>query len=199
VKYLIGIDEAGRGPLAGPVSVGAVMLAHDFALAEGMRDSKKMTEKGREAAYERLIELKSEGVLDFAVAFSDNTIIDTEGIVPAIRAALARCLEQLKADASDCEIRLDGSLTAPAHFVHQTTIIRGDDLEPVISMASIAAKVERDRYMIEISKKYPAYGFEGHKGYGTAAHCAAITREGLSDLHRRSFCMNLTSREVVSR
>lgn len=193
VKYLIGIDEAGRGPLAGPVSVGAMMLPTDFdlSLVDGARDSKKMSEAARERCYERLVELRDAGAINFAVAFSDNSIIDTRGIVYAVHAALANCLEQLQAHAEECEIRLDGSLKAPDHFLRQTTIIRGDDSEPVISMASIAAKVERDRHMIEMAAQYPEYGFEIHKGYGTAKHRKMIGERGLSGLHRATFCSRL--------
>ncbi len=193
MKYLIGIDEAGRGPLAGPVSVGAMMVPmdFDFSCVPDARDSKKMTEAARERCYERLIALREAGTLNFAVSFSDNTMIDTQGIVPAIRASLANCLEQLHAKADECEIRLDGSLHAPKHFLNQSTIIRGDDSEPVISMASIAAKVERDRYMVSIAEQYPEYGFAGHKGYGTAKHLKAIGEKGLSGLHRATFCSRL--------
>ncbi len=199
MKYLIGIDEAGRGPLAGPVSVGAVMLPIDFdlSLVSDARDSKKMTEAARERSYARLLELREQGALNFAVSFSDNSIIDTEGIVPAIRAALAECLEKLAAHPDECEIRLDGSLKAPARFLRQTTIIRGDDSEPVISMASIAAKVERDRYMVQVAAEYQEYGFDIHKGYGTLKHRNAIVSSGLSTLHRVSFCKNLLT-EVSS-
>lgn len=201
MKYLIGIDEAGRGPLAGPVSVGAMMVPRDFDFSQvaDARDSKKMSKAAREACYARMVELTNAGALNFAVAFSPASLIDSDGIVPAIRAALAECLEKLEVLADECEIRLDGSLKAPAHFRNQTTIIRGDDLEPVISMASIAAKVERDRYMVAISGQYPAYGFDGHKGYGTAKHRSAIQSVGLSDLHRVSFCRNFTSTVSSSR
>lgn len=193
VQYLVGIDEAGRGPLAGPVAVGAVIVPmdFDFSLVTGVRDSKKMTETAREAMYARIHELQETGQLRYAVSFSAATIIDTEGIVPAIRSALGRCLEALEANPLECEIRLDGSLFAPPHFVSQTTIIRGDDSEPVISLASITAKVLRDRYMSDLAERYPAYGFEAHKGYGTAAHIQSIGRHGLSDIHRATFCSRL--------
>src|SRR4029077_7572746 len=115
MKYLIGIDEAGRGPLAGPVSVGAVMVPYDFdwSVTKGIRDSKKLTEKSREEWYERLLTLKSDRRLDFAVAFSSAAFIDSEGIVPAIHTALTMCLQELKAVPEECTILLDGSLYAP--------------------------------------------------------------------------------------
>lgn len=193
MKYLIGIDEAGRGPLAGPVSVGAIMVPRDFdfSLAEGARDSKKMTEKSREEVFSRIEDLQEQGLLKYAVSFSAASIIDSRGIVPAIKSALKRCLDKLEANPAECEIRLDGSLYAPERFASQITIIRGDDLEPVISMASIMAKVTRDRYMKRIARTYPAYGFEVHKGYGTRRHREAIQKTGLSGLHRSTFCTRL--------
>ncbi|MEK7601590.1 MAG: ribonuclease HII [Patescibacteria group bacterium] len=193
VKYLIGIDEAGRGPLAGPVSVGAVMVPmdFDFTLVEGVKDSKKLSEKKRESLFARFEELRESGQISFVVAFSPASIIDSKGIVFAIRSALAATLEKLGARADECEIRLDGSLKAPEQFTSQQTIVRGDDSEPVISMASIAAKVIRDRHMVQIASQYPAYGFEVHKGYGTASHIKVIGERGLSDLHRTSFCSKL--------
>ncbi|MCE9541499.1 ribonuclease HII [Candidatus Kaiserbacteria bacterium] len=194
MQYLIGIDEAGRGPLAGPVSVGAVMVPHDFdfELLRGARDSKKLSEKKREEWYERLLHMKSDGVLNFAVALSPAASIDEEGIVPAIRSALSRCLDELRASPEACEIRLDGSLFAPDTFPNQKTIIRGDDTEPVISIASIAAKVTRDRYMMSMATQYPTYRFDEHKGYGTAAHRRLIAEHGFCEIHRRSFCTRLT-------
>lgn len=190
MKYLIGIDEAGRGPLAGPVAVGAVSLPQDFDMEKviGAKDSKMMTPLSRERLYETMCALRADGLLDFAVAFSDALMIDREGIVPAIRSALARAIESLHLDPDVCEVRLDGGLRAPEHFKNQTTIIRGDQTELAISLASIAAKVERDALMREIALQFPAYGFEIHKGYGTARHMSAIRSFGLSPIHRTSFC-----------
>ena len=111
--------------------------------------------------------------------------------MPAIRRALAEALSRLEADPKECHVLLDGSLSAPAEYVHQKTIIRGDDSEPVISLASIMAKVTRDRLMKRLSPKYPEYDFHTHKGYGTASHISAIGRCGLSDIHRASFCRGL--------
>ncbi len=198
MHYLIGIDEAGRGPLAGPVAVGAAVVPQDFdwKLVGGAKDSKKMTPKAREFLYSKMTVLRENGELDFAVAFSSSSMIDQWGIVPAIKSALARCLSKLSEGSpltSRCEILLDGGLCAPPEFANQRTIIRGDQSEPIISLASIVAKVERDRLMTRLAQKYPAYAFELHKGYGTAAHCAAIRAHGLSAIHRRSFCMRLIS------
>jgi len=206
MKYVIGIDEAGRGPLAGPVAVGAVCVPTDFdwSQVEGATDSKKMTPKSREEIYKKMLVLRREGKLDFAVAFSSAPVIDTRGIVPAIQSALNRSLKKLvearPRQAAEVgprqnaktkpsyQILLDGGLHAPAEFKNQKTIIRGDDSEPVISLASIAAKVMRDRLMVRIAHKYPRYGLEIHKGYGTLAHRKAIKQNGLSPIHRKTFC-----------
>ena len=196
MEFLVGIDEAGRGPLAGPVAVGAVMVARDFdwALVAGAKDSKQMTPKSREVLYIKMSELRESGELDFAVEFSSPSMIDTYGIVPAIKSALARALRRIQeATPLECEVRLDGNLKAPVEYVRQTTIIRGDQSEPIISLASIAAKVERDRLMMRFAMKYPEYAFEAHKGYGTAAHLVAIRDYGLSAIHRRTFCKRLIS------
>jgi len=192
-KYIIGIDEAGRGPLAGPVSVGAVSLpvGFDVALVAGAKDSKMMTPRMREKLYEEMCILRAAGKIDFAVAFSDAAMIDREGIVPAIRAALTSALTLLDLDPAVCEVRLDGGLHAPDHFKNQTTIIRGDQTELAISLASIAAKVERDRIMIDIAAQFPAFKFEIHKGYGTALHRRMIQEIGLSPIHRASFCTRI--------
>lgn len=193
MRYLIGIDEAGRGPLAGPVSVGAVIVPEDFdtALMHGVRDSKQLSPKARETCFAILSELQEHGDLRFAVEFSSALLIDKHGIVPAIRSALARCLVKLEARPEDCTILLDGSLYAPVEYISQKTIIRGDQTEPLISAASIAAKVLRDRYMTEMSEKYPAYHFDIHKGYGTKSHRELIKENGFCDLHRTSFCTRL--------
>jgi ribonuclease HII len=188
-KFLIGIDEAGRGPLAGPVSVGVVVVPATFnqSLFEGIRDSKKLTELARERWYEKLPQLAQEG-LRYKVGFSSATYIDTYGIVPAIKRAIAEALRELEVDPEEASVLLDGSLKAPKEFLLQQTIIRGDETEPVISIASVAAKVERDRLMCALAIKYPNYGFEVHKGYGTKAHYEAILRHGMCDIHRKSFC-----------
>lgn len=197
-RFLIGIDEAGRGPLAGPVSVGAVCVerSFDMQLIPGARDSKKMSEKAREAVFAQMETLKKDGALRFAVAFSSAQVIDSRGIVPAIRSALERVLSTLDVSPDECEVLLDGGLKAPSHFTHQKTIIRGDDSEPVISLASIAAKVSRDRLMRREAQEFPEYGLEVHKGYGTKAHREAIQRLGLSPIHRASFCTALLGRTL---
>ena len=197
MKYLIGVDEAGRGPLAGPVAVGAVMVPVDFdwGVLEGVRDSKKLSEKKREEFYARASELERSHILRFTVSTSSSHYIDRYGIVPAIKRALAEALSRFAIEPHDCRVVLDGSLRAPAEYINQETIIRGDDTEPVISLASIVAKVTRDRLMKRLSPKYPAYDFHVHKGYGTAAHQSVIRLRGLSNIHRKSFCTRIISAE----
>ena len=200
MRYLIGIDEAGRGPLAGPVTVGAVMVPVDFdwTLVRGVKDSKQLRAQQREEIFARMKELERAGLISFSVSFSAVQIIEKQGIVFAVQSALNRAIRRLTehpaGQAKDrplYEVRLDGGLHAPREFTFQKTIIRGDVSEPVISMASIAAKVLRDRHMEELAQKYPAYGFDAHKGYGTLEHRRAIARLGLSDIHRATFCTRL--------
>ncbi|MFI5260704.1 MAG: ribonuclease HII [Candidatus Paceibacteria bacterium] len=189
MRFLIGVDEAGRGPLAGPVAVGVVAVPEGFDVAKefpGVNDSKKLTEKKREELYAALLERVASGEVRFTVEFESAEVIDTEGIVPAVGKALARGVHALAPDASLVRIQLDGALRAPEQY-EQETIINGDALIPIISLASIAAKVERDRLLVELAKEYPAYGFEAHKGYGTKLHYEMLEKYGLCAIHRRSF------------
>lgn len=187
-RYIIGIDEAGRGPLAGPVAVGAFCVRvgdknfETFSL--GVKDSKQLSEKQREEWFARMFQEK----FSFAVAFGSAQMIDKRGLSFAVKHALASSLKKLACQPDQTLVLLDGGLRAPAEHLFQETIIQGDEKEPVISLASIAAKVSRDRMMVRLGKKYPLYGFERHKGYGTAAHYEAIARYGiLENVHRRSF------------
>ena len=188
---MLGVDEAGRGPLAGPVAVGVVTVLEGFDVARefpGVADSKKLSEKKREAIYEMLVARAAVGDVRFTVEFESADAIDKEGISVVIRRALARGVNNVRPPRSNIEmhILLDGALRAPAEYT-QETIIHGDALVPIISLASIAAKVERDRLMISFAKKYPEYGFEKHKGYGTKAHYEMLLKHGLCAIHRRSF------------
>ncbi|MCW9054602.1 MAG: ribonuclease HII [Candidatus Pacebacteria bacterium] len=185
VKYIIGIDEVGRGPVAGPVSVGAVLLSRESSWQDfdGLRDSKKLTEKKREGWF---TEIKESGVI-YAVSSVGEQVIDERGIAYAIRLALSRSLKKLSVDPGECLVLLDGGLKAPEEYVNQQTIIKGDEKEHVIALASIVAKVTRDRYMTHMGKRHPEYCFEQHKGYGTKRHYEAIEEHGLCPLHRRSF------------
>ena len=188
--FLVGIDEAGRGPLAGPVSVGVVVMPFNFkpALAKySVKDSKKLSEKDREIWYKWLIKERRLNKINFATALVSHEVIDKRGIVYAVRLGIKRCLNRLELNPNKCEILLDGSLRAPAKFKNQKTIIKGDETEPIIALASIAAKVRRDRQMTRLAKEYPKYNFEVHKGYGTKAHYAALKKYGPSVIHRLSF------------
>ena len=197
-KFLIGIDEAGRGPLAGPVAVGVFAVRFDeaksaFKIFKGARDSKKMTPAAREAVFLDIKKAQKTGHINFAVSYSSAKMIDEKGIVPAIKSALNRSLVKTERNfvqgvtLDACQVLLDGSLVAPARYKNQKTIIGGDDKEMVISLASICAKVLRDRKMRSLAKKYSQYGFEIHKGYGTKAHYKAIEKHGLSPIYRKSF------------
>jgi len=148
---------------------------------------------GREHWYGQLRILERERGVRYAVSLSSANVIDRRGIAKAVASCIARALSRLEVQPEECRILLDGSLKAPAHFMYQKTIIGGDDSEPSIALASIAAKVRRDRFMKSLAKKFPEYGFEVHKGYGTKMHIKAIEEMGLSDVHRSSFCRNLVA------
>ncbi len=189
VKWTVGIDEAGRGPLAGPVAVGvfAVNASFDITQLIGIRDSKILSEKKREAWYEILTTLPD---VRWSVMLSSAQYIDTEGIQHAVRDALVRGLTHTEVP-NIATILLDGSLLAPKEFTKQRTIIHGDVTEPLISAAAILAKVTRDRYMVELDVQYPEYEFARHKGYGTRVHQERIRKFGLSPAHRASFCSRI--------
>lgn len=190
MALLIGIDEAGRGPIAGPVSVGIVAIEEGFdllAVFPGLNDSKQLTEKKREVLFALLEEQVALGNAQFRVELSSAKMIDEDGIVPAIRLSLERGLRDLLREPSDGKVFLDGSLHAPVEY-EQETLIGGDGIVPAIMLASVAAKVVRDRLMVrEIAERFPAYSFEKHKGYGTKAHYEAIAAYGICEEHRRSF------------
>lgn len=205
-KYVIGIDEAGRGPLAGPVAVGVVLLPADFdwKLVPGVGDSKALSEKKREAVYQVAKTIAAAARITATVVFKKAKEIDKRGIAVVIREALAEglcvVLDQVGARPEDCLVLLDGGLKAPAEFLQQETIIKGDAKEAVIGLASIYAKVTRDAYMGTLAKKpeFAKYELATHKGYGTEKHRTLITKYGLSKEHRVSFCKNIP-REDSSR
>lgn len=194
-SHIIGIDEAGRGPLAGPVAVGAVAVQKKFlkdfiSLFRGIKDSKKLSAQKREIWFRKLKTAAREGVLSFHVSFSSAGVIDRSGINYAISHSIASSLGALKCPPANSLILLDGGLRAPKQYKQQKTIVRGDEKVMIISLASIAAKVLRDRQMEKFSQKYPCYGFEQHKGYGTVLHMKNIRKYGASKIHRRSFLKN---------
>jgi ribonuclease HII len=198
MKYMVGIDEVGRGPLAGPVTVGVVvceekkykLLKNNKKLPPLGKDSKKLKEKDREKYVKVLEELKKQKVINFSVVHVSNTIIDTKGISYAIKKGIKDGFKNLKIKQRNTEVLLDGGLKAPEGF-KQKTIIKGDEKEKIIAWASILAKVSRDELMLKIGKKYPEYGLQIHKGYGTAKHRKAIQKHGVSKVHRLSFCKNI--------
>jgi ribonuclease HII len=191
--YLVGVDEVGRGPLAGPVAVGAFAVAESLKskvqrLLRGIRDSKKLSEKQREEWFLCFSEAQEAGFLNFTVSFVGPKQIDRLGINKAIQLGLARALRRLAQPDNTSLVLLDGGLYAPKRFVYQKTLVGGDARKPIIAAASIVAKVLRDRRMVRYAQKFPEYGFERHKGYGTAEHLRMLRRHGLSPLHRRTFC-----------
>ena len=198
MSCVVGIDEAGRGPLAGPVAVGVVKIFYPERsrgamkkFFSGIKDSKQLTPEERDFWFALALEAKRQKLLDFAVALVSEKVIDRRGIVHAIRLGIKRCFQKLDIEEND-QIFLDGSLKAPEKFKHQLTVIKGDEKIPVISLASICAKVVRDKRMISLSKKFPQFSFHLHKGYGTAMHREAILKYGFTIIHRQSFLKNLT-------
>jgi len=193
MSHIVGIDEAGRGPLAGPVAVGAVAISSSFKknFFKSIKDSKKLSPSDRELWFALALEARKEGLLDFAVSLVSEKVIDRKGISYAIRLGIRRSLMTLGVSA-DSQVYLDGGIKAPKEFIHQLTVIRGDEKIPIISLASIMAKVIRDRKMVRLSKKFPEFNFHKHKGYGTSEHRQAIWKFGPSIIHRRSFLTRLT-------
>ncbi|MEK7596573.1 MAG: ribonuclease HII [Patescibacteria group bacterium] len=193
VTHFVGIDEVGRGPIAGPLTVCACKVSYtfDFSRFKGIKDSKKLSPKKREEWFVKISGFRARGELDFAVSSVSATEIDKIGVAFAIKKALSRALETLALAPESTLIKLDGALRAPEKFLFQETIIKGDEKIPIISAASIVAKVMRDRHMARQAKLYPLYGFEKHKGYGTKEHFRLIRKHGLSPIHRKSFCRNL--------
>ena len=174
MKRLCGIDEAGRGPLAGPLVMAGVVLRHPI---EGLTDSKKLTEKRREALYD-LITAEAEA---WHVALFDAATIDEKGLGPCLVAGLREIMARIDAD----DYLFDGNTTYAIPGLR--CLVKADLTIPEVSAASILAKVTRDRIMVEMAKRFPHYGFEKHKGYGTKAHTEAIRRHGLCPIHRKSF------------
>lgn len=198
-KWLVGVDEAGRGPLAGPVAVGVAVVPGNFDWASklpGVADSKQLTEAARERVCKEAVRLRRAGELNFAVALVGPTVIDRHGITAAVQLGIDRSLTRLSLNPAECDCKLDGLLRAPEPFHKQETIIKGDATEPVIGLASIVAKVTRDRYMVRKSAEpiFAPYRFDEHKGYGTASHRAFIQQHGMSSLHRHNYCKNVFSR-----
>lgn len=174
-----GVDEAGRGPLAGPVFAAAVILPENCVI-EGLNDSKKLTEKKREA----LFDVIKEKAVSYSIASVDEKVIDEINILQATYLAMKNAVEGLDVPADYALI--DGNRMPPIE-IDGETVIKGDAKSPSIAAASILAKVSRDRFMLELDEKYPQYKFSQHKGYGTKLHYEMLTEHGVSDCHRMSF------------
>lgn len=191
-EYIIGIDEVGRGALAGPLCVGACLMSRKQAPAflrtiSGIKDSKRLTPLLREQWFQIIAKAQEEGICEWRTVFVSEKVIDARGLSFALKKAIRSALRKLRVHPAQSLVLLDGGIKAPRAFLFQRTIIRGDETEPLIAAASIMAKVRRDRYLSLLSGHYPDYGFERHKGYGTKRHFEAIRKYGISEVHRRSF------------
>lgn len=184
--FIAGIDEAGRGPLAGPVVAACAVMPLDDII-EGVNDSKKLSEKKRESLYEQIINK----AICYKIAVVDNFIIDEINILNATKKAMLDAVEYMN-------IRPDVLLVDAVKLttdIINCPIIKGDALSYSIAAASILAKVHRDKIMTEYANKYPEYGFEKHKGYGTAHHIEALKTFGATPIHRKSFIKNFVENE----
>lgn len=183
ISFVCGVDEAGRGPLAGPVCAAAVILPPHIEIP-GLNDSKKLTDKRRR----ELFPIIQSSALAYGIAFADNREIDEINILQATYLAMERALGMLKIKP---EIALIDGNRAKYFGVQVETVVKGDARSASIAAASILAKVSRDDLMLEMANKYPQYSFEVHKGYGTKAHYAALERSGPCEIHRMSFLKKL--------
>ena len=187
IQYICGIDEAGRGPLAGPVVVGAVILPED-SFIEGVNDSKKISEKKREKIYEQIIE----EAIAYSVGIVDQKTIDEINILNATKLGVKIALEGLKQKPD--VIMVDALNNMDTLGIPYISVVKGDAKNYSIAAASIIAKVTRDRIMKEWDEIYPIYGFSKHKGYGTAEHIRIIKENGPCILHRKSFIKNFINK-----
>lgn len=178
-NIICGVDEAGRGPLAGPVYAAAVILPSDCVI-EGLNDSKKLTEKKREALFDEI----KEKALAYGIASANEKEIDEINILNATFLAMKRAIDSLSVK-PDLAL-IDGN-QKPHTDIEEVTVIKGDAKSMSIAAASVLAKVSRDRFMLEMAEKYPQYEFARHKGYGTKLHYEKIAQYGVCDIHRRTF------------
>jgi ribonuclease HII len=179
-QFIAGIDEAGRGPLAGPVVAAAVILSKDISIPD-LNDSKQLSEKKRE----KLFDIIRGEALAYAVEIVDNTIIDQINILQATFLAMSKAISKLQRKPELCLV--DGNRKIPNVDFNQESIVSGDAKSACVAAASILAKVTRDRLMLEYAKLYPLYEFEKHKGYGTKKHVEALKRYGVCPIHRTTF------------
>lgn len=178
-ETIAGIDEAGRGALAGPLFVGLVIFPKGYKNSQ-IKDSKLL----RPSQRERLYEIICKEALEFAIAFSTSEEIAELGIIKAFYLAIQRCLSQIK---KIDLLLIDGPLSVPNYKGIQRALVKGDRRSLSIAAGSILAKVSRDKYMMELAKRFPQYGFEKHKGYATKEHLVALKKYGLSPVHRHNF------------
>lgn len=198
MRNLVGIDEAGRGPLAGPIAFGICVVLDSKNILKIIKagpsklsDSKKLTKTNREKWFKYLQDLQKQKKIIFKVIFSSASVIDKKGLSYVLKTGVSCALSKAGVSFSD-EVFLDGSLSAPEEFKLQKTVIKGDEKIPVISFASIVAKVSRDKLMERVHVKYPKYNFVSHKGYGTKEHYKNIKKFGLIEgVHRKSFLKNI--------
>lgn len=183
-KLVCGVDEAGRGPLAGPVCAAAVILPESIEI-DGLNDSKKLTEKKREA----LFDVIKEKALAYSIAFATVEEIEEFNILEATFIAMNRAIDSLKTKADFALI--DGNREPKGITIPCQTIIKGDAKSQSIAAASVLAKVSRDRLLLEYDKEYPEYNFRKHKGYGTKEHTDLILKHGVCPIHRKSFLKNI--------
>ncbi len=183
-KYICGVDEAGRGPLAGPVCAAAVILPKDLII-EGLNDSKKLSEKKREQLYDVI----TQNAVAYSISYGTLEEIEEHNILEATFMAMNRAIDGLAVKADYALI--DGNRVPKGIQIPCETVIKGDAKAYSIAAASILAKVTRDRLLIEYDERYPQYGFAKHKGYGTKAHYDAIREHGVCEVHRLSFLKNV--------
>lgn len=186
-KFICGVDEAGRGPLAGPVFAAAVILPEGLII-EGVNDSKKLSEKKRE----QLFDVICEKALAYSISAVDEATIDEINILQATYRAMTDAVNGL--DIKPDVALIDGNKIPPQLEVKAKSIVKGDALSMSIACASILAKVSRDRFMLRIAEMYPQYMFEKHKGYGTALHVEKILEYGASPVHRKSFLKKIEAK-----
>ena len=187
IQLICGVDEAGRGPLAGPVCAAAVILPPNIDIP-GLNDSKKLSDKKRRELYPIILEK----AVAYGIGFADHEEIDSINILQATFLAMERAISQLSVKP---EIALIDGNREKDFGIDVRTVIHGDSLSASIAAASILAKVTRDNVMLEMAEKYPEYGFEIHKGYGTKAHYAALEKAGPSPIHRMTFLKKLYGTE----
>ena len=190
-KTICGVDEAGRGPLAGPVCAAAVILPPYFPYElYDINDSKKLTPKKREKLYDKIVKL----ALSYTVEFVSEKIIDKINILNATMLCMKNAVEKL--DSKPNLALIDGNRSPELNNIATFSLVKGDSISASIAAASILAKVSRDRYMIKISEKYPQYNFYKNKGYGTIDHITEIKKYGTCDIHRLSFLKKIGARNV---